>query len=473
MLFSMIALWTIALVLLIINRESENARWGAAIAISGGFGGFSRVLLEQIRPYLIENNLFNDSIINFIDILRSISSFISHNGPPYTYLIFSICYSGFLDEKKKRLIKYLLFIPVIVYFFAVPVFPRIEHNYKVLGIWAIPYIILGTIFLLYSTFTEKNRIIRKNRSFVTFVAVIPMTFDLVDGYIAKLFNYHELFRFNTVAVIIMFMLFIAFTVKDGFLGIKLKIEKQYLDNTIKAMTSGTTILNHSIKNEIAKISVLANNTKENRLSQDKITENMEYVLKSSDYIITMINKIQKQIRPIELDLNEYDLADITNSVLDTLSIYIREKKIVVKTEYCPNTMVYCDKIHIKETINNIVSNSIEALETGGSLLISIDRTNKELLLTIKDTGKGISKDNLLHVIEPFFTTKRHHSGSLSYNYGLGLSYCYNIMQQHGGNLEIESKEKVGTIVYLRFKLKTKTLLKLKEQYHGKNKSITC
>jgi len=70
-----------------------------------------------------------------------------------------------------------------------------------------------------------------------------------------------------------------------------------------------------------------------------------------------------------------------------------------------------------------------------------------LCITVADNGCGISKDNLEHVFEPFFTTKKEGKGT-----GLGLAMVYGAMQNHGGAIEIESEEGVGTQMKLYFPL---------------------
>ena len=72
-------------------------------------------------------------------------------------------------------------------------------------------------------------------------------------------------------------------------------------------------------------------------------------------------------------------------------------------------------------------------------------SKKHLVIAIEDTGTGISSKNLPHVLDPFFSTKKS-----SQNFGLGLPYCYNVMQKHQGMLEISSEPGKGTTVFLLF-----------------------
>lgn len=108
----------------------------------------------------------------------------------------------------------------------------------------------------------------------------------------------------------------------------------------------------------------------------------------------------------------------------------------------------CDAILLKEVIYNILRNAIDAIEVDGHIEIGIIQSGKYFILEISDNGCGISKQNLPHVVSPYFSTKKN-----AFNFGLGLSYCCNVMQKHGGLLEIESIEDKGTKVFLKFPAK--------------------
>jgi signal transduction histidine kinase len=104
-----------------------------------------------------------------------------------------------------------------------------------------------------------------------------------------------------------------------------------------------------------------------------------------------------------------------------------------------NVLGNAGKIH--QVFINILLNSIQAIATKGTILIKTYKQEKNIIIEISDTGCGISKENLLKVTDPFFTTKDPGKGT-----GLGLSISYNIIQDHKGKLEFESEIDKGTIV---------------------------
>lgn len=128
-----------------------------------------------------------------------------------------------------------------------------------------------------------------------------------------------------------------------------------------------------------------------------------------------------------------------------------------------NPMIYADKSQVEQILVNIILNSKDAMPTGGRITIHTDIVHLEneiegnrtydgdfALICIKDTGCGISEENLKRVFEPFFTTKPIGKGT-----GLGLSMVYGAMQQNNGFVRIRSKINVGTEVMLYFPLSDK------------------
>ena len=98
---------------------------------------------------------------------------------------------------------------------------------------------------------------------------------------------------------------------------------------------------------------------------------------------------------------------------------------------------------IKQVCMNIISNAAESMTStdGGELLIKTWHSvkNDSISIQFTDTGPGMPKDTIKKIFEPFFTTKKKGKGV-----GLGLSVVYGIVQEHGGDINIESTPGQGT-----------------------------
>lgn len=100
---------------------------------------------------------------------------------------------------------------------------------------------------------------------------------------------------------------------------------------------------------------------------------------------------------------------------------------------------------LQQCIINLIFNAIDAMPDGGVLNLNAryDAEKEQVILMVKDSGRGISPENLPHIFEPFFTTKNE-----GYGVGLGLSTVYGIMERHGGTVKVESRPGEGAVFML-------------------------
>lgn len=248
--------------------------------------------------------------------------------------------------------------------------------------------------------------------------------------------------------------------KHGILGIRVRFERHMMDNAMNAVTSGTSLLNHTIKNEILKINYCLDFIKKHSDNDPQLDEYIGVMSTSANHLLEMIKKIKTQIDQVIIKKKPNDLIGIVEAGLISYNQEISNKEIRVIKSYNPDDelIISCDQIHIQGVINNIIQNAIEAMDGEESKTLHIDilQNKKYVDILIKDNGEGISKEDLTHIYDPFFSTKRS-----TQNFGLGLTYCYNVIQQHNGSIEISSVKKVGTIVYLKLP-KVKFCLERKE-----------
>jgi len=100
---------------------------------------------------------------------------------------------------------------------------------------------------------------------------------------------------------------------------------------------------------------------------------------------------------------------------------------------------------LQQVFLNLFLNARDAMERGGSLAISTSAHDGHVVVTVKDSGAGIARENLEKIFDPFFTTKGAKKGT-----GLGLSVSYGIVREHGGNIEVQSEIGAGTLFELSF-----------------------
>jgi two-component system NtrC family sensor kinase len=112
-----------------------------------------------------------------------------------------------------------------------------------------------------------------------------------------------------------------------------------------------------------------------------------------------------------------------------------------------DSVLLCDENQIQQALVALFVNAVEAMPGGGSLYVSVSDNESagRISIEVKDTGIGIPEEDLGHVFEPFFSTKRNGQGV-----GLGLSVVYGIIERHGGKIAVESKVGEGTVFRIDF-----------------------
>ena len=235
-------------------------------------------------------------------------------------------------------------------------------------------------------------------------------------------------------------------VRVRLLGIKMRIEHDPLDTTMKAVSSGTAMLNHTIKNEIGKISLSTLNLRHQLPDADAETrQHLAIIAQSSDHMLEMVTRIHHRTKAIVLHERPHALDDLVRDCLDRYAGLLEERDITYAFSPLERPVLLLDAMHIREVLGNLIMNAIEAMEGGGHLHVVLDGNKRNVLLTVTDNGPGIPKEQLRRVMEPFYSTK-----SRVDNYGLGLSYAYNVMLLSGGTLSMAVEEGGGTCAALTF-----------------------
>jgi two-component system NtrC family sensor kinase len=124
---------------------------------------------------------------------------------------------------------------------------------------------------------------------------------------------------------------------------------------------------------------------------------------------------------------------------------MRESNIKVETFFddeIPEVMASTNQM--RQVMLNMLKNAKEAMPKGGTLTVKTSKEVNKVLIHIQDTGVGIPEEIRDKIFEAFFTTKQKVKGV-----GLGLSVCYGIIKDHGGEIKVESEEGKGTTFRIR------------------------
>jgi signal transduction histidine kinase len=194
---------------------------------------------------------------------------------------------------------------------------------------------------------------------------------------------------------------------------------------------------------------LANVTSDTPGKDHEIRKMMEVILKADQLIdegTERLNEIINNLRNfVRLDEAEITMTDIHEGLDSVLALIKHDllTNIEVVREYGDIPSFLCDARKLNQVFLNLIKNACQAIENEGRITITTSLKGNMVHVAIRDTGRGIQPHDLESIFDPSFTTK----GSVV-RARLGLSICHQIIQEHHGKIEVESRPGNGSVFTL-------------------------
>lgn len=445
---------TVASILMATDYKTEWSRYLSGIIFMGALAGISDEINITLIPFLKGNMLVSSSTIGVIYRFHAfLTQFCEHIGI-FLVVMYCISYSELLNKSKKRLATLSILTIAAVSFFGHPWLTSGEQNmrnlynqyYTDLSLWGVPILIAGLIMLFAAYFKERNPGVIRQR-FINLILATPLILSgVLNLLVLKAIGINNTDT-NLRVMLAVIAFFIVFAVRSGAFGVRIRVGRQSVIGSIKTISEGTAIINRVLKDEAVKLSLGTGNIKgmllQGNIDPVKYNDNMKLILDSISNLNGMVKEMQNFSVNIKLRESLCSVEDILNKAVSNISMLIKEKGIQLVKNYSYNIQIKCDTDYMVEAVTNILRNSCEALGPGKKINIDIYGNKKILNISINDNGPGIRKEYLSKVLKPFFTTKKGDR-----NFGFGLSYTYKVLNKHHGDLNVYSKENVGTTVTL-------------------------
>jgi signal transduction histidine kinase len=155
----------------------------------------------------------------------------------------------------------------------------------------------------------------------------------------------------------------------------------------------------------------------------------------------VIRRLRTLLRQGEVERQSIDLNSVVNEVIFILRAEAQRRRVEVRTELSPEAIVVLgDKVHLQQILLNLMLNGMEAMaQTNGErrLTLKTEQSDGEVIVSVSDTGAGVSRDRLPKIFERFFSTKPE-------GMGMGLAISRSLVEEHGGRIWVESIEGRGS-----------------------------
>jgi signal transduction histidine kinase len=202
---------------------------------------------------------------------------------------------------------------------------------------------------------------------------------------------------------------------------------------------------HEIRNPLGGIELMAGLVKESMPADDKSAQHIQKILEEVHGLKQQLTLFLEYSKPLEVNPENINVRELVIEIESIFESSIKSKGIHFSLDD-QLKKVFFDYGHLKQTLINLVSNSIDAIEKNGKIAISAFPKNGQAILSIENNGPAIAEKNQKKIFNPFFTTKA--SGT-----GLGLAVCQKFCALNNADIELDNLYKTGTrfLIYINKK----------------------
>ena len=219
-------------------------------------------------------------------------------------------------------------------------------------------------------------------------------------------------------------------------------ERQLAENNRKEFSANVS---HELKTPLQGIIGSAELIENNMIKQEDLPRFVSHIKTEAQRMVSLINDIIKLSQLDEgntLQSEEVDLAEVANDCFDQIKV-IAERKNITLTSDIKEVKLYGVKQLLSEMIYNLLDNAIKYNKDNGTVDLTVSEENDDAIISVKDSGIGIAKEDQERIFERFYRVDKSHSKATG-GTGLGLSIVKHTVMYHHGKIEVNSELNKGT-----------------------------
>ncbi len=173
-------------------------------------------------------------------------------------------------------------------------------------------------------------------------------------------------------------------------------------------------------------------------------EKLKKILENSDRVLKFTRDLVSYARPAQDKPERVDLHPLLETAIGFCDHVLAQHGVTVARSFTPVPRIAAVKGNLVQVFVNLITNACHAMSRGGAVQLSTGVEAGEVVIRVGDSGVGIARQDLARIFEPFFTTKADGKGT-----GLGLSIVQGIVENHGGEIVVQSEPGRGTVFTIR------------------------
>ncbi|UUZ81922.1 hypothetical protein LJK88_46590 [Paenibacillus sp. P26] len=334
-----LTLWTISFIIWRHARGTGYVHWTAALFLLGGLRQLLRVDDPRHPAFLREHTVAPSLLLETGRVIGIAAIHLYYHLIFYTFLMKSVMISGLFAKRTTVWIGLAAFVIPLWSLLSQPgYYPVTVLNVQLIAVWTAVYFLAGVTCYVIGSIRESNAVLKRNMlrtgaivntalllAYVSdFYSVASVTIDDKDIMFANGNHWNA----NSLIVLWILILFVIFALRYGIFGVRLKIEQQKLDYSIRALTKGTAILNHALKNEVVKINLIGEQV-QHLLDRDEkaaAKETVMHLFQITDRMTALFRKIGDQTEEIVLKKEPVRVNLLVDSIAAQLRRLPRAKE---------------------------------------------------------------------------------------------------------------------------------------------------
>ena len=209
-------------------------------------------------------------------------------------------------------------------------------------------------------------------------------------------------------------------------------------------------VSHDLKTPLTMIKGYAEMIRDlNSDNIEKRNANLNVIIEESERLNILVNDLltlsKIQANKDVLEKEDFDIVELINNIIKRYSIYKDTEGYIFEVNTPDKVIVNADKKKIEQVIYNLINNAINYTGDDNRVIINV-LVDKNIRVEIKDTGKGIKKEDLPHIWDKYYHSKKKHKRNVI-GTGIGLSIVKTILESHNFKYGVESKRNKGTTFY--------------------------
>lgn len=440
-------IWMVFFLILSANPKNKLNQWCFTAGMIFSVGAFKEYLFYALCPVLIARGMLSPQIS---ELIYSLLSAVFYLLSIPSVLMFSFYFHKMKKNTARfRAFRLSVWVPALYLAFVFP--PAQTFRLQSSPLFCLTIACYNWLGGILATCILVNAL-RQDRLSSQYhqrrLAVISILLPLWVWMIAA-FPYHalgiehldKLWQINVPVIffILAFCLYHAF--REGIWGIRLRREiYDWSGDGNRLLQLNSQYLAHALKSDLNKIEWCAST-----IGSDSPESHESEIIKSSvAHLRQLIERTRTYTEQIVLMPELCDVSSLFEKIIQSAA---PPAGCTLSVAQCDAEPLYCDPTHLREVLENLIGNAFDAVDSSGRIWLSyrVVPHQHKAVLSVSDNGCGMSADEKKHIFEPYHTTKGN-----GQNFGLGLYYCYNVMNSHNGSIQVESLPGKGSTFFLLF-----------------------